>query len=97
MRISGVTRVERRQTTAAELEASLRRILSVGGIYDGDEIARILANPAYGFEIGAPDGQFTCFAVLTKIFRESPSLELGLIRDMGGRVKLAILNSEARS
>lgn len=94
---SDVVRVQRRPATEAEIEEALRRILSVTGSYDGDEIARILANPAYGFEIGPPDGQFTCFAVLTKIFREDPSLELGLIRDTGGRVKLAIINGKARS
>ena len=80
-----VMRVERR-----ELGAALRRILSVSGIYDGDEIARILQVPGYGFELKGPDGQFSCLALLTKIFRENPDLEIGLIREQG-RTKLAIL------
>lgn len=97
MGASDVIRVERRQATEAELEVALRRILSVPGSYDGDEITRILKAPGYGFETGPPDGQFTCLALVTKIFREDQNLQLGLIRDVAGRVKLAILNHQAPS
>lgn len=91
--VGGVTHVGRRPATEEELESALRRILSVHGIYDGDEIARILRGPAYGFEIKG-DGQFTCLALLTKIFRENPHLELGLVAERG-RTKLTILNHKA--
>ncbi len=90
---SGAVKVERRAATEEELEAALRRILSVHGYYDGDEIARILHTPAYGFELKEGGGQLTCLALLTKIFRENLKLELGLVVE-GGRTKLIVINTE---
>lgn len=91
--MANVLRVERRPASEEELESALKRILSVPAcVYDGNEIVRILGAPVHGFEFKTREGQFHRIALLTKIVRENPNLEIGLIHEGVGKAKLVILN-----
>ncbi len=88
--VSGVKHVERRVATEDELEVALERILSVPGIYDGDEIIRVLRSPHYGFEFET-DGQLKCYGIISKILQGDQCLELALIVEHA-RTKLVIIS-----
>jgi len=89
---SHVTHVERRPASDTEIEAALRRILGVEGVYDAEEIVRILTGPGYGFEIKRSDGSPAAIAALTSLVQDL-GLQITLVVERG-QAKLVLYNVE---